>query len=487
MKRSLVLIILVSSLLNTAAFASGSANVKELVKPSLDSGPANSEGSGVAVSDSSVNKVDKIVKIPTTLDDQKTERILNNLAAQSGWFPQLKISVAAGMVTIDGHVKDAEQLAWLAKTADRLPTVIAVINKANVDEPAVTDLTPAWKEFLLLLNQAKRALPLLLLAAVLISIFVFISKFIYGGVHSVWRRHINNPFLLSTVTKISMVPIWLVLFYLVLQTAGLSSLATTIIGGTGVVGIVIGFAFKDIAENYLSGLLLAIRSPFTKGDDVTVAGYDGYVQALNMRGTTILAYDGTLILVPNSIVIQSVIKNRSTNPRTRLSFTIGIGYDDSASRAIDLIYGALLEIPAVLEDPAALVIATDLSASSVTIQVRFWIDASKDSSDKTKSAAISRAKEVLLANGISLPDPSREVIFTDPLKIQNLGSSEDARASERQRIETVKEKATANLSHSKSNQVDTTSAHDDQVKKLGDGVDIMNSGADKALVKSASV
>lgn len=458
--------------------------VTALVKPAPPPASQPQMAGGVAMDD---GQVDKVAKVPTAWDDSKTAHVLNSLAEQSGWFPKLRISVSNGMVTIEGSVKDADQLAWLAKTADRLPTVIAVINKATVDQPSVTDLTPAWKEFLSLVNDAKRALPLILLALVLIGGFAFVSKYIYGGIHRVWGRHINNPFLLATVTKITMIPIWIMIFYLVLQTAGLSSLATTIIGGTGALGLVVGFAFKDIAENYLSGLLLAIRSPFTKGDDVTVAGYDGYVQALNMRGTTILAYDGTLILVPNSIVIQSVIKNRSTNPRTRLSFNIGIGYNDSSGKAIDLIYKALKSIPAILQDPAPLVIASDITSSGVVIQARFWIDGSKSSSDKTKSAAIACAKECLLANGISIPDTSREIVFADALKIQQVDAAAASGEFEKQRLDTIREKAKANMHEGQGENHDMTASHDEQVKRLGDGVDMMDRNADRDLVKSASL
>jgi len=467
-----LLVVLATASISLRAHAQGG----ELIKPALTDAPQTADTSS-----------DKVAKVPTTWDDQKTSSVLNNLAKQSGWFPNLKIGVSNGVVSIEGHTKDSNQLAWLAKTADRLPTVIAVINKASVDQPPVTDLTPAWNEFLRLVNKAKRGLPVLALAILLFSVFFFISRYIYKGIHRLWGRQINNPFLLSTVTKITMVPVWLVLFYLVLQTAGLSGLATTIIGGTGAVGIILGFAFKDIAENYLSGLLLAIRSPFTKGDDVTVAGYDGFVQALNMRGTTILAYDGTLILVPNSIVIQSVIKNRSTNPRSRLTFNVAIGYNDSSAKAIDLIYKALDGIPAVLKDPAPLVIASDITTTGVVLQARFWIDASKSSGDKTKSTAIACAKESLLANGITIPDTAREVIFADALKVQQIDSSEKAKEVKSQINEELRHQASLNLRETHSNRDDSNVNHEEQIKRLGDGVDIMDGHADRHLMQNASL
>jgi small conductance mechanosensitive channel len=455
------------------AAASAFAQSGELIKPNPTTGARDS--------------VDKVAKVPTAPDDTRTSEILNNLAKQSGWFPDVKIGVSGGVVSLEGHAKNAEQLEWLAKTADRLPTVIAVINKASVDQPAVTDLTPAWNEFKRLLNSAKRSLPQMLLAVVLIALFWFLSHFVYRGLGTLWGRHINNPFLHSTVTKISMVPVWLILFYLVLQTAGLSGLATTIIGGTGAVGIVLGFAFKDIAENYLSGILLAIRSPFTKGDDVSVAGNDGYVQALNMRGTTILSYDGTLVLVPNSIVIQSIIKNRTTNPRTRVAFDVGIGYSDSTGKAIDLITQAINDLPGVLKDPKPLVVVTSMGESAITITIRFWIDIRKSGRDLMRSAAIANTKEVLLANGISMPDGIQKINFTDALKIQQLGPEVDTSAVQNERLKGARKHADEILKQTQADQHETSNEHEDQIRKMADGVDIMDHSADKHLIKDVSL
>lgn len=451
-----------------------SSSKDQLVKPSLEpaSGSLLSAGS-----------VDKRIRVPTPADDRAAEKLLNNLALQSGWFPELKIKVESGMVSIEGHVKNAEQLAWLAKTADRIPTVVAVINKATVDQPAVTDLTPAWTEFLRLVNKAKRALPLLALTAALLTFFYFISRFIFRAVGSIWGSHIQNPFLLATVTKLSMIPIWMLFFYLALQTAGLSGLATTIIGGTGVLGIVIGFAFKDIAENYLSGLLLAIRSPFTKGDDVSVAGFDGYVQSLNMRGTTILDYDGNLVLIPNSMVITSVIRNRTTSPNTRVMFTIGIGYSDSVSRSQELILQAMNEVPAILKDPAPFTVVSQLTSSTVNLNTYFWLDTTKNSKLKTLSAAIARSKELLLAEGISLPDDAREVVFTDALKIQLLRTGEQVRNEQSERKEAVKRKATSQLGESKAHLADTSATHEEEMRQLGSQVDMLERSDTKQLLK----
>ena len=430
----------------------------------------------------------KVVDVPSSHDDVETQKILTSLATQSGWFPDVRISVKNGMVTLDGKAKNADQLAWLAKTADRLPAVIAVINRAQLETKPVTDLSPAWNEFQALVDHTKRALPLILIALVMFTLFYFAGRYISRGVSKLWSRRIDNPFLLSTVTKVTMVPIWILFFYMTLQTAGLSGLATTIIGGTGAVGIVLGFAFKDIAGNYLSGLLLAFRSPFTKGDLIVVGNndYEGFVQNIAMRGTTILDPDGNYVLIPNSTVIQSAIKNKTANPETRLGFTIGIGYCDSYQKARELIETTLKEIPDILQKPDILIGLDTLSASSADIKIYFWINIRKSNGMAVKAEAISRVKEALLANGFTLPDPSREVVFTDALKIQTLESSDQAAADSDRRSEDAKKRAEKNLWHAKTKPQKTDNSHEEDVRALGGGVDLLDAGSRESVPASSS-
>ncbi len=71
-------------------------------------------------------------------------------------------------------------------------------------------------------------------------------------------------------------PVALLGLYLVLKVSGMTRLAMTVLGGTGLVGLVIGFAFRDIAENFLASILLSVQNPFRYGDLIEVAGYLGY-------------------------------------------------------------------------------------------------------------------------------------------------------------------------------------------------------------------
>ena len=390
-----------------------------------------------------------IQNLPTAESDRETNRILISLIEQSGWFPSIKVSVVDGMVIIEGIANSKEQLEWLVNSAERLPTVLAVINKVELSATAFTDLSPAISELRRIADAAKRALPNILLALVLFFSFFAFNHFLNRIIKKLWERSISNPFLLATVSKLTLLPIWLLFFYLILRTAGLSSLATTIIGGTGMLGLILGLAFRGIAENYLAGLLLAMRSPFTKGDLIEIGENLGYVQNLSMRGTTIIDLDGNLILIPNSTVIQSVVQNRTANPLTRVSFNIGIGYADSISKAQQLILSALPDVRGVLTDPEPSVLVENFGAASVNLRVLFWFNIKEINQLRVRSRAMIHIKDILLANGITIPDEAREVVFADTLKIQMLDSKEAVTSNQDVRKNKVIEQASVNLEEKK--------------------------------------
>ncbi len=362
--------------------------------------------------------INKLSEIPTPESDKKIKDSLEDLIQKAGWFTEIRVTVTNGVVLLNGKAQDADQLRWLASAADRLPSVIAVINKAEVATPSFTDFSPITDELYRLIKISKKALPSILIAISLVALFILIGRYLQKGLRLLWHHAISNPFLLATVTRITMIPIWVIFFYLILITIGLPRLATSILGGTGILGIVFGFAFKGIAENYLSGILLAARSPFTKGDLIQIEEYLGFVQSLNMRGTTIVDYDGNQILIPNTKVIQSVVKNYSANPITRTFFIVGIGYNESISQTQEIIISTLKEVKGIASGPAPKILVDSLGAATVNLKVFFWFDVKQMAELVAKSRAIVRVKEALLLHGITLPDEAREIVFADPLSVK---------------------------------------------------------------------
>ncbi|MBU2500289.1 mechanosensitive ion channel family protein, partial [bacterium] len=210
--------------------------------------------------------------------------------------------------------------------------------------------------------------------------------------------------------------------YLVLRIAGLTQLALTVVGGTGLIGLVLGIAFRDITENFLASLFLSLQQPFREGDLVEIADITGYVQRLTSRTTVLMTLDGNQVQVPNSTVFKSTIRNFTSNPNRRDDFIVGIGYDDSIPFAQEVALKVLAEHPAVLGEPEPLVLVESLGPSTVNLRVYFWLDGGQHSLLKVKSSVIRLVKRAFQDADISLPDEAREVTFPTGVPVRMMES-----------------------------------------------------------------
>ena len=225
------------------------------------------------------------------------------------------------------------------------------------------------------------------------------------------------------------IPILLLGVYLVLQVAGLTGLAVSLLGGAGVIGIVIGFAFRDIAENFLASLLLSIRRPFSQGDVIGVADFEGVVQTMNTRSTILLTLEGNHVQIPNATVFKSTIVNYTAGPARRVTAEVGIGYDTSIGDTQNLIVDVLRDHDAILNEPPPVVLVDALGSATVNLKAHFWIDGRTLSPQKVRSSALRLIKRALVDHGVPMPDEAREVIFPQGLPVVVMDQSGKATPS----------------------------------------------------------
>ncbi|WP_416307555.1 mechanosensitive ion channel family protein [Neptunicella sp. SCSIO 80796] len=211
-------------------------------------------------------------------------------------------------------------------------------------------------------------------------------------------------------------------FYLLLRFAGLSDFAVALLSGTGVMGLIIGFAFKDIAENFISSLLLSIQKPFKIDDVIEVEGRLGVVKQVTARATTLVDFDGNHIQIPNATVYKNIIRNLTANPKSRGKFVIGIGYDSSIIESQKIALGVLNNTEAVLSDPEPQVLVDVLASSTVNLKVYFWINTHHHSLLKVSSFLMRTIMREFEQQGISMPDDAREIIFPQGITLHQTGS-----------------------------------------------------------------
>lgn len=188
-----------------------------------------------------------------------------------------------------------------------------------------------------------------------------------------------------------------------------------LIGALGIGSVAIGFAFKDIFQNLLSGILLLISEPFRIGDQIVSGEYEGTVEDIKIRATTIKTYDGRQVVIPNSDLYTSALTVNTAYKQRRLQVAVGIGYEDDIEAAKAEIMQALDKVDSVSIKSKPSVIATGFGGSSMDLMVRWFIE---DGTQANKVASIHQViveiKKALDAAGVNIPFPIRTIDLSDP-------------------------------------------------------------------------
>jgi len=253
-----------------------------------------------------------------------------------------------------------------------------------------------------------------------IAIGIIVIGWVIGrGARWVLRQRLQQSRTHSFAKVMSKLGSWTVVFV-----SGLLALALTfpsvkpvdILAGLGFFSVAIGFAFQDILENTLAGVLLLFRQPFRSGDQITVVGQSGTVDEINIRETRLTTFDGELIIVPNRDVYKNVILVHTHFGSHRLHFDIGISYDDNPAEAVDAIVDALRCVVGVAQEPTPEAMVRELGASSVVIRAMMWTDPRQHESISALHAAITAVKRRLDQDGIEMPSDIVTVRATPRLR-----------------------------------------------------------------------
>ncbi len=260
-------------------------------------------------------------------------------------------------------------------------------------------------------------LPGLALGIVIMAAFILLAPHIAKVLVKPLARTTTSPLLRSVIQRSVSLVLILLGIYLFLFLAGLTGFAIAVVSGTGVVGLILGFAFRDIAENFISSLLLTIQRPFRIGDIVQINDFTGIIQKVTARATTLVDFDGNHIQIPNATIYKGVIKNLTANPLMRGQFVIGVGYDADIQQAQQIAQEITAEQDNVLNDPEPQILIDELGPSTYNIKVYFWVDVEKTSVLKMASVLMRKITQAFLEANISMPDDARERIFPEGMHI----------------------------------------------------------------------
>ena len=250
-----------------------------------------------------------------------------------------------------------------------------------------------------------RLLPNILVALVILIVFYGLSLLIRHLIlrQSHRRGRDNLGEVLGGFIK------WMIILlgFLLAATIVLPSLKPAdLITGLGVSSVAIGFAFKDILQNWLAGLLILLRQPFDIHDQIEVNGHEGTVQRIETRATIIKTYDGQRIVIPNSQIYTNAVRVITAHTYRRSEYDIGIGYDDDLDLACQLLITAIAKVTQVEAAPEVEVLPWELAPSWVTLRVRWWTHSHKADVNRVHGEVIRIIKITLDNAGIEMPGDS---------------------------------------------------------------------------------
>lgn len=276
------------------------------------------------------------------------------------------------------------------------------------------DLDAVWLRLQAMAQGLLTALPGVLVGLLVFLLFLFLSRFVRGGVSSLAGRAGQPPGIALVFSRVAS-GLFLTLGILVALTIAVPSLnAGTLFSALGVSGVAIGFAFKDIFQNLLAGLLILLTRPFRIGDQIVSGDHEGTVEDIQVRATLLRTYDNRQVVIPNSELYTNRVVVNTAYDKRRLSVLVGIGFGDDINQAKAVILETLEAVPGVLADPAPEVLIRELGDFSVNLDVRFWIDPPvRRETVQVQDQVIGAITPALLGVGIDLPFPTQQVLWHD--------------------------------------------------------------------------
>lgn len=210
---------------------------------------------------------------------------------------------------------------------------------------------------------------------------------------------------------------------LVYALEGLGVAVAPLLGALGIAGIALAFALQDILENFVAGIILQVRRPFTAGDEIESNGHEGTVLSLDVRTVTIRTPDGETIRLPSAAVMKEPIINHTQFGRRRTTIDVGVAYGSDLGAAAAAATDAVSRVDGVLDHPAPEGLVHTFGPSSVDLAVRFWHTPSIAAHWEVRDAAVRAVSAAFAEAGISIPFPQR-VVHGAPLDEEHSGDAE---------------------------------------------------------------
>ena len=342
--------------------------------------------------------------------EREDARIATTIAARllrQAALQRVTVAVNGGVATLGGSVVADADRKLAADIAGKVEGVSNVVNQVAIDADLHTRLSAAVEQLKGKLVRLVVALPLLVVAFGIVWFAVWIGRRVSRWPLRWLRGHADNPYMDGLVRRIVHAAVVIVGLVVALNLLGATALVGAVLGSAGVIGLVVGFAFKDIAENYMAGLLLSLRRPFAPDDHLVIDRFEGKVIALTSRATLLMTLDGNQVSLPNSLVFKSVVTNYTANPKRRFDFVLPVDPSESLARPRDLGLRAIGGVDGVLTEPGPSFAADGYSAKGMDLRFFGWVDQRHNDVGKVRTEALREVRGAFAEAGIHGPETVR--------------------------------------------------------------------------------
>jgi len=276
-------------------------------------------------------------------------------------------------------------------------------------EQLISDLLTEFKGYY---SDLVAFLPKLIVASLIFAVLFMLAYRVRSFSRSLLQRRMKDPLLSNFLAGVLRWIVVIMAFLLVLNVLGWDGAAGGLLASAGVGAFIIGFAFRDLGENFLAGIMLAFQRPFKLGDQVEIEGIKGKVVNMSIRDTQVKTEEGIDVFIPNSNIIKLPLKNYTIDGDLRFDFTVGIDYGANLKNAVQIVMDTLKSIEGVMQDPRQpVVIVENLGASAINLHIFYWIDAFDPSISGAdiKNKAVGGVLAALDEAGIYMPADILEV------------------------------------------------------------------------------
>jgi len=255
-------------------------------------------------------------------------------------------------------------------------------------------------------------LPNLVVAILVVVLCYVLAKVLRNAAKRLLSKMSHNEAINNLLATILFVGIVAAGVFISLGILQLTQAVTTLLAGVGIIGLALGFAFQDIAANFISGILIAIRQPFKINDIIESGDYFGTVKDINLRTTTVTTFQGLDVLIPNKDIFGNPVINYTRTPGRRVDLGVGVSYGDDLEKVKELTINTVSKLDSIDQSKDVTLFFDEFGGSSINFKVRFWAKSPKQPDYlQAQSDAIIAIQKAYDENDIVIPFPIRTLDF----------------------------------------------------------------------------